>query len=187
LREIVILKSGKRGLSNITSTPEALKSYLDPKFVDLFEQKKILSKTEIIARYNIELLNYVKKVQIESRVIGDLAQNHIISTAIGYQSSLIQNAKNLKEIGLEKEAEPIVSIIKNISEHVSSITSFVLEMTEKRKVANVDPSLEEQARIYSEEVKPYFKKIRYHVDKLELIIDDKDWPLAKYREMFYLL
>ncbi|MFB0908186.1 MAG: glutamine synthetase type III, partial [Spirosomataceae bacterium] len=177
----------RRGLSNITSTPEALKSYLDPKFVDLFEQKKILSKTEIIARYNIELLNYVKKVQIESRVIGDLAQNHIISTAIGYQSSLIQNAKNLKEIGLEKEAEPIVSIIKNISEHVSSITSFVLEMTEKRKVANVDPSLEEQARIYSEEVKPYFKKIRYHVDKLELIIDDKDWPLAKYREMFYLL
>jgi glutamine synthetase len=177
----------RRGLSNITSTPEALKTYLDPKFIDLFEQQKILNKTEIVARYNIELLNYVKKVQIESRVIGDLAQNHIISTAIGYQSSLIQNAKNLKEIGLEKEAEPIVSIIKNISEHVSSITFFVLEMTEKRKKANVDPSLDEQARIYSEEVKPYFEKIRYHVDKLELIIDDKDWPLAKYREMFYLL
>ncbi|MDP5120233.1 MAG: glutamine synthetase type III, partial [Spirosomaceae bacterium] len=177
----------RRGLSNITSTPEALKVYLRPEFIELFESKNILSKTEIVARYNIELLNYTKKVQIESRVIGDLAQNHIISTAIGYQSSLIKNAKNLKEIGLEEEAKPIIEIIKQISEHVSNITAFVLEMTEKRKEANANSSLEEQAKIYSEEVKPYFKKIRYHVDKLELIIDDKDWPLAKYREMFYLL
>lgn len=177
----------RRGLSNITSTPEALKVYLRPEFMELFESKKILSKTEITARYNIELLNYTKKVQIESRVIGDLAQNHIISTAIGYQSLLIQNAKNLKEIGLEEEAKPIIEIIKRISEHVSTITALVLEMTEKRKMANANDSLEEQAKIYSEEVKPYFKKIRYHVDKLELIIDDKDWPLAKYRELFYLL
>lgn len=177
----------RRGLSNITSTPEALKVYLRPEFIELFESKNILSKSEIVARYNIELLNYTKKVQIESRVIGDLAQNHIISTAIGYQSSLIKNAKNLKEIGLEEEAKPIIEIIKQISEHVSNITAFVLYMTEKRKEANANSSLEEQAKIYSEEVKPYFKKIRYHVDKLELIIDDKDWPLAKYREMFYLL
>lgn len=176
----------KRGLKNVVSTPEALKLNLEPKAIEVLVENKILSRLEIEARYRIEIENYIKKVQIESRVIADLAQNHIISTAINYQSRLIQNARNLKELGLEEESVSIVELIKDISKHVKNISTMVFEMTEARKKANKQTDLDVQAEIYSSEVKPFFKKIRYHVDKLELIIDDKDWPLVKYREMFYL-
>ncbi len=182
-----VAEAARRGLSNIASAPEALKINVRPENIQLLESKKILSKTEILARYNIELLNYVKNVQIESRVIGDLVQNHIISTSIGYQSSLIQNARQLKELGLHEESMPIISLIKKISNHVKTISELAFDMTETRKKANAEEDLERKAQMYAEEVKPFFKTIRYHVDKLELLIDDKDWPLVKYRELLYLL
>lgn len=182
-----VAEAERRGLSNITSTPEALKVNIRPKFIELLESKKILNKTEVVARYNIELLNYIKNIQIESRVIGDLAQNHIISTSIAYQSTLIQNARHLKELGLHEESKPIIGLIQKISNHVKTISGLIFDMTEMRKKANAEEALETKAKIYAEEVKPFFKDIRYHVDKLELLIDDKDWPLVKYREMLYLL
>lgn len=176
----------KRGLKNVKNATEAFKFFLEPRFIEIFEKFNVLTEREIKARYEIELENYIKKVQIESRVIVDLAQNHVVSTAIKYQTSLVQNAKELKEIGLHEEAEPIIDMIKKISSRVKQITQLAEEMTQARKKANNAETIEERARLYSTEVKDFFEKIRYHVDKLELIIDDEDWPLVKYRELFYL-
>jgi glutamine synthetase len=176
----------KRGLSNIKDVPDALKAYISEKTINLFEETKVLSKREIHARYEIRLENYIKKIQIESRVIGDLAQNHVVSTAVKYQTPLVKTAKSLKEIGLEKEAEPIINIIKDISRHVAIISTNVLEMTNARKKANNMESIVDRANVYSKEVRPFFDVIRKSVDKLELIIDDEDWPLTKYRELLYI-
>ena len=146
----------------------------------------VLSQREIEARYEIELENYVKKVQIESRVVGDLAQNHVISTAIKYQTRLVQTAKSLIDLGLTKEAEPVIQIIKEISSRVATISTLVEQSVEARKYANNLPKIEEMAAVYSTDVKQYSEKIRVEVDKLELVIDDEDWPLVKYRELLYV-
>jgi glutamine synthetase len=138
------------------------------------------------ARYEIRLENYIKKIQIESRVIGDLAQNHVVSTAVKYQTRLVQTAKALQELGLSEDASPIIEIIKDISNRVKVIKTNVLSMTEARKKANNADNTVVKARIYSTEVRPYFDVIRKNVDKLELIIDDEDWPLTKYRELLYI-
>jgi glutamine synthetase len=172
-----------RGLSNIKNTPEALLAYISEKTIDLFEEMKVLNKRELMARYEIRLENYIKKVQIDSRVIGDLAMNHIVSTAIKYQAKLSQTAKNLFDIELKKEAEPIRKLIQEISERVEKISQNVEDMTEARKKANAETDLYKRAMLYCKEVKTYFEVIRKHVDKLELIIDDEDWPLSKYREL----
>lgn len=179
-------EAARRGLSNVASTPEALKAFLRHEFVEIFEKLGVLTEREIHARYEIELENYIKKIQIESRVIGDLAMNHVVSTSVKYQTRLVQTAKSLKEMELHKEAEPVINIIKEISERVAEIMKLVDEMTESRKKANNIDDLEERAKLYGGEIKDYFDKIRYHVDKLELIIDDEDWPLVKYREMLYI-
>lgn len=179
-------EAARRGLSNVASTPEALKAYLRPEFIEIFEKLGVLTEREIHARYEIELENYIKKIQIESRLIGDLAMNHVVSTAINYQAKLVQTAKSLKDMDLHKEAEPVVSIIKEISARVSEISRKVEEMTEARKHANAIEDLEERARLYGNEVKNFFDEIRYPVDKLELLIDDEDWPLVKYRELLYI-
>ncbi len=179
-------EAAKRGLSNISSTPEALKAYLRKEFIEIFEKYGILSEREIHARYEIELENYIKKIQIESRVIGDLAINHVVSTAIKYQASLVQTAKSLHDMDLKKEAEPAINLIREISDRVAEITKMVEAMTEARKKANVIEDIGERAKLYGGEIKDFFDKIRYHVDKLELIIDDEDWPLAKYREILYI-
>ncbi len=179
-------EAAKRGLSNIKDAPEALKAYISSKTISLFEKTKVLTARELTSRYEIRLENYIKKIQIESRVIGDLAQNHVISTAIKYQTKLVQTAKSLHDLGLKDEAEPIVSIIKAISSHVKIISVQVLEMTNARKKANNVEETAERAKLYSLEVKPFFEVIRKEVDKLELIIDDEDWPLTKYRELLYI-
>jgi len=119
-------------------------------------------------------------------VIGDLAQNHVVSTAIKYQTRLVQTAKSLTEMDMRIEAEPIIKIIKDISKHVKIISEEVEEMTQARKKANNTENIEERATIYSKEVKSFFEVIRKEVDKLELIIDDEDWPLTKYRELLYI-
>ena len=130
--------------------------------------------------------NYIKKIQIESRLIGDLAMNHVVSTAVKYQARLVQTAKALKDMELIIEAEPVINIIKEISERVTIISRLVHEMTEARKRINNIDDIEEHAKLYGNEVKGFFEDIRYHVDKLEILIDDEDWPLVKYRELLYI-
>jgi glutamine synthetase len=179
-------EAASRGLSNISSTPEALKAYLNKDFIETFERLGVLTEREFHARYEIELENYIKKIQIESRLIGDLAMNHVVSTAVKYQARLVQTAKSLKDMELIIEAEPVINIIKEISERVTIISRLVHDMTEARKRINNIDDIEEHAKLYGNEVKGFFEDIRYHVDKLEILIDDEDWPLVKYRELLYI-
>jgi glutamine synthetase len=175
-----------RGLSNIRETYHALHAYVKDSSIQCFEKMGVLTSRELHARYEIELENYVKKLQIESRVISDLALNHVVSTVVKYQFKLAQTARALTDLEMLSEAEPIKEIIRDISTHVVVIKKLVQEMTEERKTANNMDDLLEKATHYGSKVKGYFDEIRYHVDKLELLIDDEDWPLAKYREMLFL-
>jgi len=185
-----IQEAEKRGLKNINSSPEALKAYLSAKTIKLFEDNKVLSKRELEARYIIYLENYTKQIQIESRVIGDLAQNHIIPVAIRYQNLLIENARGLKEVLDQKTYVKLsknrITNIKEISEHISEIKDNIDAMTEQRKIANRLDDFEAKANAYYQNVIPFFDLIREHVDKLELMVDDEMWPLPKYRELLFL-
>jgi len=181
-----IALAAERGLSNIRETYDALHAYISPGTIQAFERMGVLSSRELHARYEIELENYVKKLQIESRVISDLALNHVVSTVVKYQFKLAQTARALTDLDMLEEAEPIKEIIRDISLHVVVIKRLVHEMTEARKTANNLEDLLERAKAYGADVKGFFEEIRYHVDKLELLIDDEDWPLAKYREMLFL-
>jgi glutamine synthetase len=175
----------KRGLSNLKSTPFALDAYHQKKVVEVFSKLNVLSPIEVSARHEIMLEGYIKKVQIESRVMGDLALNHIIPTAIFYQNKLIQNATGLQNLGLDNSTA--IETIKEITKHLESLKTSVHEMTEARKRINKIENIVEQAKAYSVEVKDaYFDKIRYAADKLELLVDDESWPLVKYREMLFI-
>ena len=175
----------KRGLSNFKSTPEALDVYTKKNTKQLFEKHKVLNHVELHARHEIELEAYIKKVQIESRVMGDLALNHIIPTAILYQNKLIENANGLKGLGLDHTAA--VDSIKEISRHLATLQSDVNAMTEARKQLNKEEDVTKRAKAYQSQVKEvYFDKIRYAVDKLELLVDDESWPLVKYRELLFI-
>lgn len=179
----------KRGLSNFKTTPEALKAKVSKKAIDLFEELAIMNHVEVEARYEIELEEYTKKIQIEGRVLGDIARNHVVPTAIRYQNTLIENVKGLKEIfgkDFEKIAKQQISLIKEISEHIEGINAKVDAMTEERKKANNLSEISKMAAAYCDKVKPYFEEIRYHSDKLELLVDDEMWTLVKYRELLFL-
>ena len=180
----------KRGLSNYSTTPQALKALVSAKSIELFEGNNVLTEREMIARQEIRLENYSKKIQIESRVLGDLATNHIIPIAIKYQNTLIENVKGLKDVldlkTYGKLSQNQMETITEISEHVSKIKTFVNEMEEARKVVNRIHEPEEKSFAYCDHVKPFFEKIRYHVDKLELLVDDELWPLPKYRELLFV-
>lgn len=184
-----VKEAAKRGLSNIKTTPLALGAFVSKQTMELFERNNIMSDREQHARYDIYLETYTKKIQIESRVMGDLALNHIIPTAIKYQGSLVQNVKGLKDIlsGAEfkKVAQIQLDMITEISEHVNVIKTKVDAMTEARKKANAISDVKKQAIEYCDKVKAHFDIIRYHVDKLELLIDDESWPLPKYRELLF--
>ncbi|MBN2758782.1 MAG: glutamine synthetase III [Bacteroidales bacterium] len=179
----------KRGLSNIKEAIKAYKSYIDEETIKLFSENNVLSKRELEARYEVRIEKYTKKIQIESRVLGDLAVNHIIPTAINYQTNLINNVKGLKELFEEQEFNQIagerLNLIKTISKHITSIKTKVNEMTEERKIANKIENATEKAEVYEKKVKPYLDSIRYCIDKLELIVDDQIWPLPKYRELLF--
>jgi glutamine synthetase len=179
-------EADKRGLTNVKTSPEALEFYLTRQARQLFSKHDIYSERELEARVEIMYENYIKKIQIEGRVIGDIATNQIVPTAIAYQNKLITNVKGLKEIGLEKEAKYIIDSIKDISKHISIIQTEVENMTEARKKANGLEHAKEKSISYCNEVKPHFEKIRYSVDKLETLVDDEDWPLPKYREILFL-
>ena len=178
----------KRGLSNHKTTPKALKAKVSKEAMALFEELGVMNHVEVEARYEIELEEYTKKIQIEGRVLGDIARNHVIPTAIKYQNTLIENVKGLKEIfgkDFEKIAKEQISLIKEISSHIEGINKNVDLMTEERKKANNLTTAEKQADAYCEKVKPYFEIIREHCDKLELLVDDEMWTLTKYRELLF--
>jgi glutamine synthetase len=178
----------KRGLSNFKTTPEALKAKVSKAALDLFKEMNVMNHVEVEARYEIELEEYTKKIQIEGRVLGDIARNHVIPTAIRYQNTLIENVKGLKEIfgkDFEKIAKEQINIIKEISAHIEGINSKVEEMTQARKKANALTDAQKMAEMYCDKVKPFFDVIREHCDKLELIVDDEIWTLTKYRELLF--
>ncbi|GGD25669.1 glutamine synthetase III family protein [Flavobacterium orientale] len=178
----------KRGLSNHKTTPEALKAKVSKKAIALFEELNVMNHVEVEARYEIELEEYTKKIQIEGRVLGDIARNHVVPTAIRYQNILIENVRGLKEIfgkDFEKIAKEQISLIKEISEHIEGINLKVGKMTEERKKANTLTNAEKMAAAYCDKVKPFFEEIRYHSDKLELLVDDEIWTLTKYRELLF--
>lgn len=177
----------KRGLSNNKTTPEALKAKTSKKAIALFEEMNVMNKVEVEARHEIELEEYSMRIQIESRVLGDVARNHVIPTAIQYQNTLIENVKGLKEIfgkGFEDFAKEQIDLIQKISSHIAEINSKIEHMTEERKKANKF-SGQKNADTYCDKVKPFFEEIRYHCDKLELMVDDNLWPLTKYRELLF--
>ncbi len=181
------IEAGKRGLSNNKTTPEALKAKKAKKTIDLFEEMGVMSKIEAEARHEIELEEYVIRIQIEGRVLGDIARNHVIPTAIKYQNTLIENVSGLKNIFGDKfkiHAKEQIDLIEKISMHIAGINSKVEAMIDERKKANKLHG-QEAADAYCNKVKPYFDEIRYHCDKLELMVDDELWPLAKYRELLF--
>jgi len=182
------VEAKKRGLSNNKSTPEALKIKIDPKTIALYEGLNVMNKVEIEARYDIEIEEYVHILQIEGRVLGDIARNHVIPTAVKYQNILIDNVKGLKDIfgkDFKKYASEQMVLIADISQRIEAINSGVTTMTNARKKANAVKDTTKKASIYCNQVKPLFDDIRYHCDKLELLIDDELWPLAKYRELLF--
>jgi glutamine synthetase len=179
-----VKEAKKRGLSNNRSTPEALDALSDKKMVDVFVKQGIYSELEVQARHSIMLDEYIMKVQIESRVMGDLALNHVIPAAIKFENQLLQNYQAKLAIGI-KDGK-VMEMIKECSEHIGKIRELVADMTEARKKANAIDDERKRAYEYCNKVKPYFDNIRYHADKLELLVDDEMWPLPKYRELLFL-
>jgi glutamine synthetase len=177
----------KRGLSNFKTTPEALDAYVSKSAKNVFFSNNIFSERELEARHEIMLEEYVKKVQIEARILGYLATNHVLPAAIEYQNKLIRNIAGLKEIGLPEESYRAQKNLAGvISGHIQQINDKVEAMIEARKQANELEDMHGRAEAYCSDVKSYFDDIRYHADKLELIVEDKLWPLPKYRELLFL-
>jgi glutamine synthetase len=180
----------KRGLNNISTTPLALDALSSKKTVKLFEELNILNHREVEARHEIQLELYMKKIQIESRIIGDLALNHFIPAAIAYQKQIVDNLNGMKNLFSAGEFKTVsgvqLDLVKEISERINIIKTEVDKMTEARKKANTITDAKKIAVEYCEKVKPFFDTIRYHVDKLEWIVEDGIWPLPKYRELMNL-
>lgn len=184
-----VKEAEKRGLSNLKDTPRAIKVLTSKKTLDLFEELEILSNVELHARQEIEYEAYVMKVQIEGRVMGDLAQNHLIPAVIEYQNRLINNVKGMIDVMGDKEAKELcktqITLIKEISRHLNKLKELVDAMLQERKNANKIEDMEKRAEAYCDKVKAYFDDIRYHADKLELLVDDEIWPLPKMREILF--
>ena len=182
-------EAAKRGLTNEPSTPRALDAYVSAQSLSLFKHLGVMSNREAEARHEILLESYFMKIQIESRVLGDLAGNHIVPTAIKYQNTLIDNVQRLKDImdadTFNRVAKEQLEMIKDISARISQILGSKEAMVQERKKANLMEDMRDRAIAYHDHVKPYFEVIRYESDKLELMIDDEQWPLPKFREMLY--
>jgi glutamine synthetase len=177
----------ERGLSNVKTAPLALDTFVTERSKKLFERYQIYSNIELEARHEIWLENYTKKIQIEARVIGDLASTYVLPASIKYQNVLIKNITGLKELGFDESHYAAQKLIATkISEHINVINTRVKAMIEARKVVNEIENSREKALGYCNEVKKYFEEIRYHVDKLELLVDDEYWELPKYRELLFL-
>lgn len=178
----------KRGLPNVKTTPLALDAMVTKKSKELFESTGVFTHAELEARHEIELENYIKKVQIESRIMGELCTSHILPAAIRYQNILINNIKGLKDIGVKADSYTNqLQILEKISVHINKVSDLVEQMIESRKKANNLTDTRAKAIAYCDDVKGvFFDDIRYHVDKLELLVDDASWYLPKYRELLFL-
>jgi glutamine synthetase len=175
----------KRGLSNIKNAPRALEAYTKKESLALFEKHGVMSHKETEARTEIRLEAYIKRVQIEARVMGDIAMNHIVPTAIAYQNKLITNANGLAGLGIDNKA--VIQTIKEISGYIDTIKNGVRDLTEERKRINKITDTHKRAIAYCDDIKEkYFDPIRDAVDRLELLVDDEDWPMVKYRELLFL-
>lgn len=180
----------KRGLDSEANPVKMFDAYLSERSINLFKKTGVLSEKELHARTEIKWETYVKKVQIEARTLGDLALNHIVPVAVDYQTTLIKNVQGLKELFSESEYKELASarleLIKEVGQHISAVKAKVRAMVDARKVANKIEDARKKALVYSETVFPYFEDIRYHIDKLELTVDNEMWPLPKYREMLFM-
>ena len=178
----------KRKLPNVKTTPLALDAMITDKAKKLFEINNIYTHSELEARHEIELEKYIKKVQIESRIMGELATSHVLPAAIRYQNLLANNIRGLKDAGLTESAfGNQLQILQKISEHINNTSDLVEKMIEARKICNNMEDTRTKAIGYQSQVKDaFFDQIRYHVDKLELLVDDREWYLPKYREMLFL-
>ena len=183
-------EAAKRGLDCETSCPLIFDRYLSPESVKMFESQGVMTKVELEARNEVKWETYTKKIQIEARVLGDLVMNHVVPIAIEYQSKLIDNAYKMKSLFSADEAEKLsaenIAIIKKIAEHTTYIKEHVDDMVEARKVANKITDEREKAIAYHDTIAPMLEQIRYHIDKLELIVDDQMWTLPKYRELLFI-
>lgn len=184
-----VAEAERRGLSNRKTTPEALDVMVSKETEELYAETGVMNRTEVEARYEIELEKYQKTIQIEARVMGDIARNHIIPTAISYQNRLLENVRSMREIfgdDYMTYAHSQVELIKTISDHIVIIKELVDQMIDERRRINKIPDARTKAHEYSVNVKQkYFDQIRYHCDKLEIHIDDEVWPLVKYRELLF--
>ncbi len=183
-------EAARRGLDCETSCPVIYDNYLKPESVKMFESMKVMTKFELEARNEIKWETYTKKIQIEARIFGDLCLNHIIPVVTRYQSVLIDNVHKVMDIFDEEKAKRVSAnnlyLIEKISEHESFIVENVEKLIEARKVANKIESEREKAIAYHDTVAPMMEAIRYHIDKLELIVDDEMWSLPKYRELLFI-
>jgi len=184
-----VAEAEKRGLSNLKDTPRALDVYARDEVKSLFNNLGILTPVELEARHEIELENYIMKIQIEARIMGDMAKNHIMPAAVEYQNILIENAQGLIDVLGDNEgreaARTQINFIKSISKHVNGLNDKVNLMIAERKKANALDDIREKAYAYCDNVKAMFDEIRYHADKLEIMVDDDIWPLPKLRELLF--
>jgi glutamine synthetase len=183
-------EAAKRGLDCETSVPLIIDSYLKPETIEMFKRQGVFSEVELEARNEVKWEMYTKKIQIEARVLGDLALNHIIPVATRYQSVLLDNVFKIKSLFPKEQGEKIaaqdMSMIETMSEHMSIIKDKVNAMVEARKIANKIEDERDKAIAYHDNVFPHMDEIRYHIDKLELMVDDEMWPLPKYRELLFI-
>ncbi len=184
------VEAAKRGLDCEAIVPLIYDAYLTPQSRELFKRANVYTDIEMEARTEVRNELYAKKIQIEARVLSDLAMNHILPTVIEYQAMLISSTQGLKNLFDAEEYNQLASrrlkLIKEISEHVENIENKVSEMIEARKLANTVEDVREKAIDYATKIFPYFDEIRYHIDKLELIVDNEKWPLPKYRELLFI-
>ncbi|MGQ9620987.1 MAG: glutamine synthetase III family protein [Bacteroidales bacterium] len=182
-------EAGERGLHIITSVPDTLKLYLTPEAKNVLVDTGIFTERELNSRVEVEYEKFIKKVQIQSRVLGDLAINHIVPIAIDYMTQLLNNIKGLRDVFYDDEYEKLAGarkeLVVSISDHITAIKRLVHDMVEERKKANIIPDLYKKAISYEKNVKPYFEEIREHIDKLERVVDNEKWPLPKYREILF--
>ena len=183
-------EAARRGLDCETSCPVIFDSYLAPESIRMFELTGVMTQKELEARNEVKWETYTKKIQIEARVLGDLVMNHIVPIATEYQTKLLDNVYKMKGLLPAQEADHLsagnMAIIKEIAEHTIYIKEHVDAMVEARKVANKIMDEREKAVAYHDTISPMLEQIRYHIDKLELIVDDQMWTLPKYRELLFI-
>ena len=182
------IEAEARGLRAVKNVPDAYEVFNEEQTIELFDHLGVLAPNEVEARFGILNETYVKKLQIEARIIGDMCLNHVIPAAVKYQNVLIENIKGMKEIFGDEYlglCSSEIETLKKISKYINDVSSDVDSLVEARKKANRIEDIAQRAKVYSREVKDMMEKIRISTDNLEMLIDDELWPLPKYRELLF--